>query len=106
MQKELKKIEAADVQVVGVSYDSADVLQKFAKDRKIRYPLLSDPESRMIRAYGVLNEKAGGRAKGVPHPGTFVIARDGKIHAILPGTVRQRHPVADLIKSVKEQPKK
>ena len=101
LQQGIEKINAANIQVVGVSYDSVDVLAKFAKKRKITFPLLSDPDSKVIKAYGVLNDKAAGQRAGIPHPGTFLIDQQGIIRAMLPGTVRKRHSADDLLSAAK-----
>ncbi len=103
LQADLKKIEAAGVQVVGISYDPVDVLAKFADRRKITFPLLSDPGSKTIRAYGLLNTEAKGKAQGVPYPGTMVIDKDGIIRAklFLEG-YRQRHSTDALLKAVEK----
>jgi hypothetical protein len=66
--------------VAALSYDSPEVLAHFARRKGIPYPLLSDPDSAAIDAFGIRNEKAlTGFAKGVPHPGMFIIGADGRI---------------------------
>jgi peroxiredoxin len=46
------------VQILGVSADNTFSQQTFAESLKLPYPLLSDfPERKVIRSYGVLNEK-------------------------------------------------
>ena len=102
LQKDSKDIEAAKIQVVGISYDSVDVLKAFAKKFSVKYPVLSDADSKVIRAYGVLNKRARGRQKGVPHPLTIVVGADGKVKAKIPGTVRKRHSTKDLIDAAKK----
>lgn len=80
MQKDLAKFETAGVRVVGISYDSTEVLKKFADRQKITFPLLSDPGSKVIEAYGLYNGEAKGtRIEGVPYPGTIVVGPDGKV---------------------------
>jgi peroxiredoxin len=69
--------------------------------KKITYPLLSDPDSKVIKAFGVLNEKATGRTAGIPHPGTFLIDQKGIIRSKIAGTVRKRHSVEDLLRAGK-----
>ena len=102
----MKQFEAERIQVVAISYDSVDVLSQFAKKRKIAFPLLSDEKSTVIRAFGVLNDDASGRQKGIPHPGTFVVGQDGKVHTNLLGTVRRRHTAEDLLNAVREYVRK
>ena len=102
LQKDSKDIEAAKIQVVGISYDSVDVLKSFAKRFKVKFPVLSDTDSKVIEAYGVLNKRARGRSKGVPHPVTIIIGSDGKVKAKIPGTVRKRHSTKALIDAAKK----
>jgi peroxiredoxin Q/BCP len=86
---------------VGISYDSTAVLAKFAGKRKITFPLLSDPDSKTIKAYSLLNQEARGtRIEGVPYPGTVLIDKNGVIRAriFLDGYVK-RHTIDDLIKA-------
>jgi peroxiredoxin len=105
LQKDLADIKAADIQVVGISYDPVHALAKFADERKIAFPLLSDEGSKTIDAYGVRNKevRAGSRVDGVPYPGIFIIDRQGVIRAKLfvEGYI-QRPDNADLIKAAKE----
>ncbi|MDA1050732.1 MAG: peroxiredoxin family protein [Planctomycetota bacterium] len=103
LQSGIEKINAADIHVVGVSYDSVDVLAKFTEKRKITFPLLSDPDSKVIKAYGVLNAEAKDQRAGIAHPGTFLIDRQGIIRAIIPSTVRKRHTVEDLLKAAEDK---
>ena len=80
MQQDLAEFDKAGIRVVGVSYDKVDVLKKFADQQKITFPLLSDPGSKVIEAYGLYNgEATGTRIEGVPYPGTIVIGSDGKV---------------------------
>ncbi len=102
LQGDLKKIEAAGVQLVGISYDPVKVLDGFTQKRKIQFPLLSDPGSQVIKAYGVLNEEAKGRTKGIPYPGTFLIDQQGVIRAkLFREGYRQRHSTDELLEAAK-----
>ena len=102
MQRDLKSIEAAGVQLVGISYDDTKALKAFSDRMKIAFPLLSDPGSRTIDAYHIRNEAAKGRAEGVPYPGTFLIDREGVIRAklFLEG-YRDRHTAEALVQAAK-----
>jgi peroxiredoxin len=105
LQADLKEIEAAGVQIIGISYDPVEVLAKFTEQRKIAFPLLSDPDHKTISAYGLLNQEAKGKTEGIPYPGTIVLDRAGTIRAklFLEG-YRDRHSNKELIKSAKEIP--
>ena len=81
LQSRYQDITRQGLGLLAVSYDSPETLKKFAASRGITFPLISDPESKIIRAYGILNEteKPGGRAYGIPHPGTFIVDRKGVV---------------------------
>ncbi len=57
------------------------MLKSFADRQHITYPLLSDPDSKIIRAYDILNEttKPGTPTYGIPYPGVYVVNTQGKV---------------------------
>lgn len=56
------------------SCDAAEVNRRFAESLKLDYPILSDPEKEVARAYGVVTP-----LRGWPFRWTFYIGKDGKI---------------------------
>lgn len=58
-------------------------MKNFAKRKGIEYPLLSDPESKVIRAFGILNDnfKPGQLPYGAPFPGMYIIDENGIVRA-------------------------
>lgn len=46
-------LEAVGTQIVGISPQSFNSHQRFAKSLSVPFPLLSDPDKKTIRAYGV-----------------------------------------------------
>ncbi len=54
------------------SVDDAETNKKFAESLNLDYPILSDPETSVAEAYGVLREGYAARH-------TFYIGADGKI---------------------------
>ena len=103
LQADLKKFEDAGAQVIAISYDKVEVLSKFADERKVTFPLLSDPDSHVIKAFGILNKDAKGKSEGVPNPGIFILDKEGVIRAKLfkPG-VFVRPSNDELLKALKE----
>jgi peroxiredoxin len=103
LQARQKELADAGIQVVGISYDPVDVLKEFADKRKVKFPLLSDPDSKTIKAYGLSDAAAKGKQEGIPYPGTFVVDKDGVIRAKLfhEGPLK-RHTPEDLIKAAKD----
>ena len=83
LQEKLEDIRKQGLGVAAISYDSPDVLKRFAQRRGITYPLLSDQGSKVIRAFGILNEEvpAGTRFSGIPYPGTFIVDPKGRVVA-------------------------
>ena len=69
--------------VAAISYDSVAVLKNFGDRQHISYPLLSDPESKIIRAFDILNEtvESGTAFYGIPYPGTFILDTQGRVIA-------------------------
>lgn len=60
-----------------------EALEHFANRKGITYPLLSDPDSEVIKRFGLLNEEVSPEddGYGIPHPGTFVVDRDGIVRS-------------------------
>ncbi len=57
------------------------MLKSFADRQHITYPLLSDPDSKVIRAYDILNEtaKPGTPTYGISYPGVYVVDAQGRV---------------------------
>jgi peroxiredoxin Q/BCP len=113
LQRDLKAIEAAGVTVVGISYDSVEVLKAFADKQTITFPLLSDPDSKTIIAYALKNKETAGKKvgkidlDGVPYPGTLLIDTGGVVRAkLFVDGIRERHSVAELVKAAEALKKK
>lgn len=74
-------LERQGLRLSAISYDSVAILNAFATRRRIKFPLLSDEGSKVIRALGILNEsvpKSSG-VYGIPHPMTLVVDPKGRI---------------------------
>lgn len=70
--------------VVGVSKDSAASHRKFIEKHSLPFPLISDPETVILQAYGAWGEKVnyGRKTMGTLRK-TFVIGEDGTILDII-----------------------
>ncbi|HEX7892687.1 MAG TPA: redoxin domain-containing protein [Terriglobales bacterium] len=73
-QANLKKLEATDTQVLGVSMDSPFANHAFAESIGVTFPLLSDWGGDVTRKYGIYMDKFKA-ARRV----NFLIGKDGKI---------------------------
>jgi peroxiredoxin Q/BCP len=69
-----KELRRFDVAYFTASCDTPAFNKEFAESLSVDYPILSDPEKSVAKAYGVLNE-----GRGVPNRWTFYIGKDGKI---------------------------
>jgi hypothetical protein len=83
LQAHAEEFRKRGLNIAAVSYDSPEVLSNFAARRNIGFPLLSDAESRAIRAFGILNESVqkASFVYGVPYPGTYVLDAKGVVTA-------------------------
>jgi hypothetical protein len=79
LQQAKQRFEKQGIRVAAISYDSPTILKDFADRHKIEFPLLADPDSRIIRGFNVLNEEASGMNKGMAYPGFFYIDAAGVI---------------------------
>jgi peroxiredoxin len=81
LQSRLGELKAQGLGLAVITYDSPAIMADFSRRRGITFPLLSDPGSQTIRAYGILNTTvaAGTSNYGIPFPGTFLIDRTGKV---------------------------
>jgi peroxiredoxin len=87
---------------VAISYDDVKTLASFADKKHIDFPLLSDPGSKTIDAYGILDAEAKGPGKGIPHPGTFIIDKDGVVRAkLFKEGYKERSSTADMLDAAK-----
>lgn len=76
----LAEFKKRGVQVIGISKDSVKSHKKFAEKFKLNYPLLSDPSTETIQAYGAWGErKLWGRTFDGILRNTYLIGPAGEI---------------------------
>jgi len=107
LQSQFDTLRKDGLGLVGISYDSKEILAAFSQQHGITFPLLSDVGSETIKRYGILNtvadeglgpngndpdiiaqvklyvsaNGANERQRGIPFPGTFVVDRGGRVKA-------------------------
>ena len=84
LEKASDKFKAQGLGVAAISYDPPEILAHFSERMGgFRYPLLADPDSEMIRAFGILNRNVAEDHEffGMARPGTFVVDADGVVTA-------------------------
>ncbi|QQB15645.1 peroxiredoxin [Brevibacterium casei] len=76
----LASLTAAGFEVLGVSPDGPEALQAFAADESLTFPLLSDPDAAVAKAYGSYGEKTiGDRTVEGTLRSTFVVDESGAL---------------------------
>ena len=78
-------LQVVGVVVLGVSADSVESHVKFKEKQGLNFPLLSDPEKKVLNAYGVWQQKSlyGRKFMGIVRT-TFIIDGKGKIAKVFP----------------------
>jgi peroxiredoxin len=87
LQEAKDRFTRRGLELAAVTYDSQATLREFAAAQHVEYPLLADPDSKIIRAFEVLdpdnsdfNRAGDGSApKDMAYPGYFVIDRSGSV---------------------------
>ena len=76
----LAELNGAGIAVVGISPDKPEKLAKFRDAEKLTFPLLSDPDKKVLTAWGAFGEKKmyGKAVQGVIRS-TFLVDEKGKI---------------------------
>jgi len=93
-----RDLQRAGVVILGISADKADSHKKFAVKYKLPFPLLSDPDRKLMQAWGAYGDKMmyGKKTKGVIRS-TVWIGPDGVVRrhwARVPDAAK--HPAAVL----------
>lgn len=68
----------------------------------LEYPILSDPGAAVIRRYGIFNNEDS-RGRAIPHPTTYVIDMEGRVHwKLTEVNYRIRPENADILAALAE----
>lgn len=87
-----KVYEDFQAQPIGISVDSLYTLKKFKEEQHLNFPLLSDFNKDVSKAYGVLYEKFSYGMQGVSRRAAFIVDKDGIIQ------------YAEVLENASEQP--
>lgn len=88
----LRAFAKADVAILGISPDKAAAHVTFRTKYKLKFPLLSDPDKKVMEKYGAFGEKMmyGKKVVGVIRS-TFLINEQGKIEKAWYGVKADGH---------------
>jgi thioredoxin-dependent peroxiredoxin len=81
-----QELLAASTEVVGVSVDDNATHDRFARERGVTFPLVSDPQRKLALRYGATSVLSS--VMGISARLTFVIRRSGHIVAIFDSAFR------------------
>jgi hypothetical protein len=100
LQQNLERIHKRGLGLAAISYDSVAVLKSFADRKKIAYALLSDADSKAIRAFGIFNDsiQPDAMSYGVPYPGTYILDTNGVVVSrYFEDDYRERFSASDIL---------
>lgn len=90
------KLRDFQVAYFTASCDPVEKNTDFAKSLSVDYPILSDPDGKIAKAYGIYNAERNAAARV-----TFIISKEGKILAIDKSVKTESH-AADVAAKLKE----
>jgi peroxiredoxin len=78
-ERRLPEFAARGVQVAAITVDSPEESKKLAAIEGYTFPILSDPQAAIIRAYGVYHKGGGEGGRDIARPAEFLLDRTGTI---------------------------
>jgi peroxiredoxin Q/BCP len=98
----LAELNDAGLDVVGISPDKPEKLAKFRDAEGLTFPLLSDPDRKVLTAWGAYGEKMmyGRAVQGVIRS-SFVVDEKGKIE-VAQYNVKAAHTTTNIQKIIKQ----
>jgi len=81
LERSKEALAAQGLGVCSISYDTVEILHDFSARREVAFPLLADPDSAIIRRFGLFNEtvEPTSRDYGIPHPGLLIVDPAGVV---------------------------
>jgi peroxiredoxin len=76
-QHRLSEFDARGIRIVGISVDPPDVNRRHSQKLGYTFPLLSDPDAKIIRRYDVLHRTAGPKGTDIARPAEFLLDSNG-----------------------------
>jgi peroxiredoxin len=102
LQRNLKRIESTGTRLVGISYDPPKTLKCFADKKSITFPVLSDPDSKIIDAYHVRDGRVPRSKDGTAAHITIVLDQNGVIRAKLAQVIHTEFDLEALVKMLND----
>jgi peroxiredoxin Q/BCP len=78
----MKEFEAKGIQIAAISNDEKEPLAEMQRELGLPFPLLSDPEEKVIKRYGLLH--AGGKqGQDIARPAELLLDGQGVIRWVM-----------------------
>ena len=91
MQSAFAEFEKRNVQILAISIDAVEDSAELSRSLGLSYPLLSDPDAKTIRAYGLVHEDPGLGLERISRPATLLLDEEGRIvYRFIPDNWRVR----------------
>jgi peroxiredoxin Q/BCP len=97
VRDEIEKLKQAGIQAFGVNPAGVDSHRAYVEKMRFNFPLLSDADRAIARAYAALKDDGKGIQRTV-----YVIGRDGREGGTVRFAQRGAPPVDDIVKAVGE----
>ena len=78
-QHRISEFESRGIRVVGISVDPPEINRRQSQKLGYTFPLLSDPDTRVIRRYDMLHPGAGPKRADIARPAEFILDSNGVV---------------------------
>jgi len=92
LSQQKARFDASHVELVAISVDSPEDSKEFEENKELTMPLLSDPEMKIISAYGVAM-----KGNDIAVPSVFVVDSSGTIRWFHVGETMMDRPAAEVL---------
>jgi peroxiredoxin Q/BCP len=100
LAEDYDKIKGVGADLITISADDQNFAWSMAQTTGAAFQILSDADRRVIKSYGVLNDK---ERDGIAHPSAFIVGKDGIIkYAYVGRNPTDRPPDETLLEEVKK----
>ena len=75
----LSEFKRRGIHVVAISVDPSETSRTLAQKAGLTFPLLSDPEQKVIRPYDLLHIRGGPKGANIARPAEFLVNPAGRV---------------------------
>lgn len=86
--------------MVAISVDSPEKEEAVRRELNLPFPILSDSERKVVRAWDIYNPRENG---GIAKPAVFILERDRTVRFLSVDHVASRIPAAEIMRRVLQQ---